>query len=54
MNQKFIYASILALAANASLCAQEKDSLQINQLKEVVVSDTKFEQKEKIQVKLLK
>ncbi|MDK2772086.1 MAG: TonB-dependent receptor plug domain-containing protein, partial [Flavobacterium sp.] len=45
MNQKFIYASILALAANASLCAQEKDSLQINQLKEVVVSDTKFEQK---------
>ncbi|MBD3723427.1 MAG: TonB-dependent receptor [Flavobacteriaceae bacterium] len=45
MNQKFIYVSILALAANASLCAQEKDSLQINQLKEVVVSDTKFEQK---------
>lgn len=44
MNQKFIYASVLAFVTNAFLHAQENDSLKVNQLKEIVISDTKFQQ----------
>ncbi|MEZ4788051.1 MAG: TonB-dependent receptor plug domain-containing protein [Flavobacterium haoranii] len=44
MNKKIIGTSAFALLSVLSY-GQEKDSLQVNQLNEVVVSDTKFEQK---------
>jgi vitamin B12 transporter len=43
MNKKFIGISVCALAT-AFAYAQESDTLKVNNLKEMVVSDTKFAQ----------
>lgn len=45
MNQKFIKVSMFCMLTGVLSYGQEKDSLRVNELKEVVVSDTKFEQK---------
>ena len=53
MNKKFIGLSVFTLAT-AFAYAQESDTLKVNNLKEVVVSDTKFAQnKEKSGKKVL-
>lgn len=45
MNQKFIKVSMFCILTSILSFGQEKDSLNVHELKEVVVSDTKFEQK---------
>lgn len=53
MNTKFIKWSACAVFLTSLSYAQEKDSLQVNQLNEVVVSDTKFEQKKEKSGKII-
>lgn len=45
--------SVLCTFFSGVLFSQQKDSLQVNQLKEVVVSDTKFEQKKELSGKVV-
>lgn len=44
MNQKFIRVGLFVMLTNILSYSQEKDSLQLQKLNEVVVSDTKFKQ----------
>ncbi len=44
MNKKIVRMSALLVLVTSCALAQEKDSTKVNQLKEVVVSDTKFAQ----------
>ena len=53
MNIKFIKWSVCAAFLTSLSYAQEKDSLQTTDLDEVVVSDTKFEQKKELSGKVI-
>jgi len=44
MNKKIVRTSVLLALVTSTVLAQEKDFNQVNQLHEVVISDTKFEQ----------